>query len=403
MVESEQAGMKRIWLITVMLMLGSGAMVWLLYPRLVRPPVATQTAPSAVAQSTEAALFYGELAAQKAIAAIVVRDIQQGIKPEQFKTGNPRFDGEWAIGTYQMAVMGLGQMVLAHPELRETYRLTIEQCVEKLLESASIAFGTAAYGENGLAALNSANGHAYLGYVNLALSMLRQLEPNNRFTSVNDRLTEALVRRLKAAPYGLIETYPNEAYPADNAAVLASIALYDRATGKDHKTLLSTLTKQFQQRYVDPKTGLVVQSAEAQSGRRLDRPRSSGTALSAYFLAWVDPAVAQSLFQAVSQQPVNISGFVGIREYPAREAGAGDIDSGTLMFGVSPAATMFAIGPSRMFHDRELYGNLYRTIDFFSNNLPSGQRTADLADSPLKHATRLAMLTASLSGENTVK
>ncbi len=331
------------------------------------------------------------------------QDIQQGIKPEQFKTGNRRFDGEWAIGTYQMAVMGLGQMVLAHPELREAYLPTIEQCVERLLQPEAIAFGTEAYGENGLATLNSANGHAYLGYVNLALSMLRRLEPNNRFAAVNDRLTEALARRLKAAPYGLIETYPDEAYPADNAAVLASIALYDQATGKDHASLLSTLTQQFKQRYVDDKTGLVVQSVEARSGRMVDRPRSSGTALSAYFLVGVDPALAQSLFQAVRQQKVDISGFVGIREYPAGAAGAGDIDSGTLMFGVSPAATSFAIGPSRLFQDQELYTNLYRTVNFFRNNLPVPERTADLADSPLQHATLLAMLTASLPGENTVK
>jgi hypothetical protein len=185
--------------------------------------------------------------------------------------------------------------------------------------------------------------------------------------------------------------------------VLASIALYDRATGKDHASLLSTLTQQFKQRYVDDKTGLVVQSVEARSVRIVDRPRSSGTALSAYFLALVDSALAKSLFQAVSQQQVDISGFVGIREYPEGETGAGDIDSGTLMFGVSPAATSFAIGPSRLFQDRELYGKLYRTIDFFSNNLPAEQRTADLADSPLKHATLLAMLTASLPQENTVK
>jgi hypothetical protein len=87
--------------------------------------------------------------------------------------------------------------------------------------------------------------------------MLRLIEPNNRFASVNDRLTQALIRRLEAAPHGLIETYPQEAYPPDNAAVLASIALFDRATGQNHQPLLSKTTQQFQQRYRDSKTGLV--------------------------------------------------------------------------------------------------------------------------------------------------
>jgi hypothetical protein len=389
---------KKVLFTALILIVGSGAIAWF-YPRVaefhgIRQPVENPTAQSTAVQSIEAALFLGDLPAQKPIAAIVLRDIQQGIKPEQFKTGNPRFDGEWTIGTQQMAVMGLGQMVLAHPELRETYLPSIEQCVEQLLQPGTVAFGTEAYGENGLVALNSAEGHAYLGYVNLALSMLRIIEPNNRFAAVHDRLTGALVRRLQAAPYGLIETYPNEAYPADNAAVIASIALSDRATGKNHQSLLSTLTEQFKQRYVDAKTGMVFQSAEAISGRLIDQPRASGTALSAYFLAFVDPPLAKQLFQAVIKQKVDISGFVGIREYPQGQAGSGDIDSGTLMFGVSPAATSFTIASSRLFQEQELYGNLYRTIDFFSKNLPSDQKTADLADSPLKHATLLAMLTA---------
>jgi hypothetical protein len=388
---------KTLW-IALILIIGSGTIARL-HPSLLtfhKPKQAPEnpTAPAAATPSIAEALFQGDLEAQKPIAAIVIRDIQQGIKPEQFKTGNPRFDGEWTIGTYQMAVMGLSQMILAHPELRPTYLPIIEQCIEQLLQPNAIAFSTAAYGKNGLDTLNDTAGHAYLGYINLALSMLRIIEPSNRFAPVNDRLTQTLARRLQAAPYGIIETYPQEAYPADNAAVMASIALYDRATGNNHQPLLSALTQQFKQRYIDAPSGLVYQAAEAHSGRITDRPRASGTALSAYFLSFVDPPIAQQLLQAVIKQKVNISGFVGIREYPQGEAGAGDIDSGTLMFGVSPAATSFAIAPSRLFQEHELYSNLYRTINFFRQTIPSNQKTADLADSPLQHATLLAMLTA---------
>lgn len=209
-----------------------------------------------------------------------------------------------------------------------------------------------------------------------------------------DTYTQALVQQLQAAPHGLIETYPQEAYPADNAAVIASIALFDRATGQNHQALLSKITQQFQQRYRDAQTGLLFQAADAQSGRITDKPRASGTALSAYFLTWVDASFAQQLFQAVMRQKVDITGMVGIREYPSGQEGAGDIDSGTLMFGVSPAATSFTIAPSRIFQNRELYTNLYRTINFFSNSISADQKTASLADSPLKNATLLAVLTA---------
>lgn len=358
------------------------------------PRSAAQSAASPTYSSTEEALFQGDLAAQKALATIVLRDIQQGINPEKFKTGNARFNGEWTVGTYQMAVLGLGQMILAHPELKSEYLPAIEQCVEQLLKPESMEFGITAYGENGLENLDKADGHAYLGYMNLALSMLRLIEPNNRFASVNDRLTQALIRRLEAAPHGLIETYPQEAYPPDNAAVLASIALFDRATGQNHQPLLSKTTQQFQQRYRDSKTGLVFQSANAKSGRPIDKARASGTALSAYFFAWVDPAFAQALFQAVKQQKVEMIGLAGIREYPPGQADKGDIDSGTLIMGLSPAATGFTIAPSRIFQDRELYLNLYRSINFFSETIPLDQQTASLADSPVQRAILLAVLTA---------
>jgi hypothetical protein len=76
------------------------------------------------------------------------------------------------------------------------------------------------------------------------------------------------------------------------------------------------------------------------------------------------------------------------------KSGTGNIDSGTLMFGVSPAATSFAIAPSRIFQNRELYTSLYRSINFFSQSIPADQKTASLANSPLKNATLLAVLTA---------
>jgi hypothetical protein len=87
-------------------------------------------------------------------------------------------------------------------------------------------------------------------------------------------------------------------------------------------------------------------------------------------------------------------GLAGIREYPPGQTDKGDIDSGTLIMGLSPAATGFTIAPSRIFQDRELYLNLYRSINFFSETIPLGQQTASLADSPVQRAILLAVLTA---------
>ncbi len=341
------------------------------------------------------ALWRGEVQAQKALADKVIKDIQQGISPTSFQTGSDRFDGEWAVGSYQMAVLGLGQVILTHPQLRDQYLPAMERSVEKLLAPELNRFGTAAWRENGLSSLNSAQGHAYLGYTNLALSMLRLHQPNNRFAQINDQLTEALVRRLAAAPHGMIETYPGEAYPADLAAVIGSIGLYDRATGKNHQKLLKNLILQFRQNFVDPKTGLVFQSVDAKSGLPVDQPRASGTALSVYFLSFVDPASAQMIFGSIPvKQKVMILGLAGIREYPEGAVSKGDIDSGLLVLGASPSATAFAVGGARLASNKELYQNLYQTIKLLGASSAGQMNGVSLLESPLGHAILLAMLTA---------
>jgi hypothetical protein len=356
---------------------------------------AAQKKNSAPANSTAEALYRGDAKAQKALADKVIADINRGINASSFQTGNAQFNGEWAIGSYQMAVLGLGQVILAHPQLRDQYVPLMEQSVERLLTPENNRFGTEAWQENGLSSLDSANGHAYLGYTNLALSMLRLHKPDNRFSQINDQLTEALVRRLTKAPHGMIETYPNEAYPADLAAVIGSIGLYDRATGKNHQALLAKLMLQFRQNLIDPKTGLVFQAVDASSGTPVDQPRSSGTALSAYFLSFANPEAAKVIFRGIpAKQKISLLGLVGIREYPQGQSGQGDIDSGPLVMGASSSATAFSLGAARLAGDKKLYRDLYQTIKFLGNSPLGKMNGVSLVESPLGNAILLTMLTA---------
>jgi hypothetical protein len=366
-----------------------GNIVPSLSPRAERPNVDSKPT------SSPDALFRGEIKAQQVLAEKVLKDIRRGIRPSDFQTGSDRFDGEWVIGSYQMAALGLGQIITAHPQLRKQYLPALEQCVERLLSPELNRFGADAWGEQGLAALDSGNGHAYLGYTNLALSMLRLHQPNNRFAQVNDELTAALVRRLAASPYGIIETYPREAYPPDLAAVISSIGLYDRATGSNHQALLTSLKNQFRRRFIDSKTGLVFQAVNASSGKPVDRPRASGTALSAYFFSFFDPTMAKTIFQSLAnKQKVSVMGLSGIREYPVGEEGKEDIDSGPLMWGLSPSATAFSVGGARIIGDQALYQDLYRTIKLAGGSPLGEMNGVSLLESPLGNAILLAMLTA---------
>jgi hypothetical protein len=323
----------------------------------------------------------------------VAHDVMNGVSTASFHTGSARFDGEWAFGTFLMATLGLGQVVLGHPEERARLLPAMRQSAARLTQNQTNAFGTEAWGNVGLDTLADGHGHGYLGYANLALSMLRLIEPHTPQAQLNDELTEALAQRLAQAPHALFETYPGEAYPPDMSMVAGSIALHDCALGLNERAFMPAWRRAFT-RYVDPHSGLLYQAADAATGAPLGPPRGSGTAIATYSLAFADRALSERLYAGLRRQAVNLLGFGMMREYPSDQIGTGDIDSGPVLFGVGVSATGFALAAARLHHDDALFTRLYRTTELFG--VPLGDSTGRhfMSGGPLGNAILLAMTTA---------
>jgi hypothetical protein len=350
--------------------------------------------PRAILGRGAAPLFDGERDAQDALAREVAA-AEAGVGAASFHTGSARFDGEWALVTHQMTALGIGQVVLAHPELALRYRPALAACAARLLDPEVTAFGAAAWGARGLDDLDSARGHAYLGYLDLALGMIRRLAPDARVAAAHDRVTAALARRLAAAPFGLVETYPGEAYPADVAAIAGALGLHDRVAGGDHRALLARFAATLRARWIDPRSGLLYQAGDAGRGTATAAPRASGTAVAAYFLSFADPALARELAAAVARsQRATFLGFGGVREYAPSASGEGDVDSGPVLFGVSVLATGFALAGARLTQDRPFFTELYRTAALFGAPMARGGGRRFLTGGPLGNALLLTMLTA---------
>ena len=353
------------------------------------------TLPRACAGGDAKALFRGDLESQTALARGVIDDLEAGVTTASFHTGSPRYDGEWALGTYQMAALGLGQVVLAHPELKAEFVPSIEASLERLLAPETTAFGTEAWHGSALDSLATDRGHAYLGYINLALGLLRTLAPRNRFADLHDRITEALARRIKLAPYGLIETYPGEAYPTDVASVIGSIALHDRSAGSDHHALLAAWSTTFRARWIEPKSGMLFQAGDPANGLPRGPARASHTALAVYALSFADPDLSRDLFAALQRsQHASFLGFGAIREDAPGHGGSSDIDSGPVLLGASVSATGFALAGARLHGDPALYTELYRTADLFGAPRTRGESRRFVSGGPLGDAILLTMLTA---------
>jgi hypothetical protein len=308
-----------------------------------------------------------------------------------------RFRGEWALVTHQMTALGLAQICLAHPEERARLAPEVTRAARKSFLPEMRDFGTRAWhGEDAMASLGSSDGHAYLAYSALALGMARLLDPAfpPALAKQHDALIATYERRLLASPTGLVETYPGEAYPTDTAAVAAAIAVHGRATGTDHARVLAHWAERVRAVQIDYGTGFVFQRMSARDGSAHDAPRGSGTALAAYFAGFADRSIARDLGAALFRHESTFWGFGAIREYGPGRGGAGDVDSGPVVLGVSVAATGFALGPARSLGYEGPFERIYRTTDLFGAPATSGGQRRFLTGGPIGNALLLAMLTS---------
>jgi hypothetical protein len=346
--------------------------------------------PRQVASSGWSASFHDEPERAALLPAGVDEWVQ---RPGAFATGSSRFDGEWSFGTYVMAALGHGQVAVKHPALASSSQVSMDAALERLFRPETRGFDRDAWNADALDSLSSEQGHvAFLGYANLALSLRRWVGPS-RFDADNDRITEALARRFARSDIALVETYPNERYPVDNAAAIASIALRDRALGLERRAEVARALRMLRERYVDD-TGLLFQ-AVGPSGAPVDRPRGSGSALAAYFLSFADPELSLGLQRAVRRElSSSVLGFGVVREYPAAQGGQGDIDSGPLVFGWSISAMGFSLGAAKIARDESAFRELWRAYYLFGAPREARERMHFVSGGALGDAILFAMLTA---------
>jgi hypothetical protein len=362
--------------------------------------VSLQWIPSGWCKREAQRLWKDDLELQRKMARGVDQWRNGELSRERFMTGSRRFDGEWLFGTYMMAALGYAQSARAHPELLDEHLEAIDDCIDHILEPDVRAFDQAAWKSDPLRDLGSHRDHAaYLGYLNLVLSVRRSLAPDSPHVELSDRISAHLHQALASSRTGLLQTYPGEVYPVDNTAVIASLALHEQSTGTDHSSVLERWDDEFD-RWRDPDTGLLVQAVSASDGHVVDGPRGSGTGLAAYFLSFGHPEQSRALYRAAADAlRVELFGFGALREYPRGVEGNGDIDSGPLVLGLSISATGFMLAASRSHGDPDTHAQLWATTVLFGAPVDRRDRRHFAFGGPLGDAMMFALLTARPAGE----
>lgn len=307
------------------------------------------------------------------------------------------FSAEWKLVTLSMTAAALTNLSFQLPETRLRHRPACDGLLERMLQPDIRAFEVHQWGSDPLADLDGPNGHAgYLGHLGFTLGACRLLGGAEQHADLHDRVAEALARRMRASRSWHVATYPGETYTADNSVVVAALALHDLVTGRRrHQPTLVSFVSYSRERLLDPSNGLTV-FAVSDEGRPLGHGRGSAAGYSSFYLPFADRTfAAEQRAQLRKHFVVDMGlGMTGVREYSDDGDHSGDVDTGPLVFGLSPSATGFALASARHDRDVELEQALLRTAEAAGFTLPCrGGRCYALA--PLVgDAILLAMRTA---------
>lgn len=307
----------------------------------------------------------------------------------------PQFQGEWAIVSYSMTGMALGNLAQTHPETREESAKVVTSLVDQVLAEPIKKFDKARWREDPLETLEDGYGHiGYLGHLNLLLAAEAYLADEPEHLVLFHKVSAALTKRLEDSEFGLDYTYPSELYVPDNCAVVGSLGLYYRLFPEKKSDFVKSWLKKME-RLRDQETGLLAFSVSI-SGEPLERGRGSGSAWNVFYLSYADPEWAQAQFKKIKEhlyQPLFL-GMAGIREYPKGVEGSGDVDSGPVIFGASPAGTGFAIAGARLTNDQDFLQQMLRTSEFIGWTWSWNSQKEFLVAPLVGDAIMLAMLTA---------
>ena len=323
---------------------------------------------------------------------------EREITSKDFSTGSGLFNGEWLFGSYMMTAMGLLQTIQLFPDTKETYLPTIEKCLDKITSEEVKYFDYHSWQEDPIKSLGNGHDHAaYLGYLNLLLGYYRLVmkNPKPEWVQLNEKISEALIQNLEMSQYYILETYPGEFYPVDNASVISSIQMYSKISGKDITPLIQKVFVVWNDLYLDKNSGLLYQSV-SNDGFITGKPRASGTALAAYFFSFAFPEFSKKLYQGLIKScHKSYLGFGVMNEYPDELSdGVGDIDSGPIIMGASFSATGFSISAARNHDDYLLFLKLYRISSLIGSPIHIDKKTNYVCGGPLGNSIMLTMLTA---------
>lgn len=312
----------------------------------------------------------------------------------------PQFQGEWALYSCSMLSASLVNIALLYPETASESLVLIDSLISIASSPEIRQYDAIRWGEDPLESLDGDQSHvSYLSHLAWMISGYKQLGGGKKYDKLYHRLCETMNRRILHSPILNLQTYPREyVYVPDMLVAIVALANYSRQYGGRYASTVQKWTDNVRTKWTDPETGLLMSLIPDGKVWIGTRPiKGSYTALSCYYLTFVDRDYALNQYERLKKYFLKRSFVTGFKEYHDRSClFALDMDAGPVLFNLSPTGTAFSLGSVSYFEDFELRRKILKTAELAGWTVSSKGKThymlANLA--LVGEAITLAMRTA---------
>lgn len=279
------------------------------------------------------------------------------------------YSAEWEQIFYVFTAMALADLADAQPERTPEIARLLNQCARGILrvppswtpQELQARMASIRFGHDAISA----------GYRGVVLGTYREVTGDTTFDEAlrqsNARLAEQLAASLD---------HITGVWTSDQATQIYALYLSDTLLETGYDDLRRRWFAAMDGRFRQPGSGLLLSHVNTGPDAALGEPRGTSLAWTAIFLARVDPAWARRVYdEGCRAREYRLLTLSAVREYPTKAIfDFGDLDSGPLLLGFSPAATVFMMCAHKRFGHADRYTRSLRTLELFGQPRTSGNR-----------------------------
>ena len=282
---------------------------------------------------------------------------------EMPKAIGPQFQREWALYSCSMLSASLVNTTLLYKEKQDLAIAKIDSLIQIVMSPELRSYDRIRWHEDPLESLAGSKSHiSYISHLAWMIGGYKRIGGDGKYDKLYHSLCEAMNRRILASPDLNLQTYPGEpVYVPDMLVAIVALKIYSQQYNGKYASTVDRWVENAKTTMLDEETGLIASILPNSRSHKLNI-KGSYTALSCYYLTFIDEEFAQDQYERFKKYFLQKSPITGFREYHDRMCWLGmDIDVGPILFNLSPTGTAFAVGSVTYFGDNTLRKKLLRT------------------------------------------